>query len=180
MKSLNKESEMTGGKGPSLAVIFAVFFFILAPTVAFCTTGSDSVISGKAVKEIMTESLNRGKSICAVVGDMIKAGANTGDVVENAILLGHPACVVVKCAVEAGGKLEEVVAAAFRVGASSDVIVTCCVDGGAESAALAGIIERLCLPGLGYTPPAADRVNVPTFVSTLGGGGGASVSPFIP
>ncbi|HWR58202.1 MAG TPA: hypothetical protein VN328_04865, partial [Thermodesulfovibrionales bacterium] len=149
-------------------------------SIAFSALKTNSVITGKPVpvRDIMAESLSRGKTICAVVGDMIRAGENTGEVVENAILLGHPACVVVRCAVEAGGQLEDIVTAAFRVGANSDVIVTCSIDGGAQSAALAGIIERLCLPGLGYTPPVSGRPYVPTFVSTLGGA--ATASPFRP
>lgn len=166
-------------------VMFSLTFLLVLPSIAFSDVTTKPAATTRTVREIMAESLARGKTICIVVGDMIraanKAGQNiTGEVVENAILLGHPACVVVKCAVEAEGKLEDIVAAAFRVGASSDVIVTCCVDGGAEYAALARVIERLCLPGLGYTLPASSQVYVPALVSTLGGGGGASVSPFRP
>ncbi len=163
---------------------FLATFFLLCllvtPSVVFSDIRTNSVASAKPVKDIIAESLSRGKGICAVVGDMIRAGNNAGEVVDNAILMGNPACLVVKCAVEAGGKVEDVVSAAFRVGTSSDVIVTCCMDAGVESAALAGIIERLCLPGLGYTPPVSGQAYVPTFVSTLGGGGGVSVSPFRP
>ena len=159
-----------------LVVICLVF-----PSSAFSESkANSSATQGVYVSDIITQSLSQGKSICTAVGDLIKAGNNVEDVVQNAILLGYPSCVVVKCAVEAGGKLEDVVSAAFRVGASSDVIVTCCVEGGADSTVLARIIERLCLPGLGYTPPPADQVYVPTFVSTLGGGGGVSTSPFRP
>ncbi len=159
-----------------LAVLSLVF-----PSAVFSENkANSSTTQGVYVRDIIAQSLSKGKGICTVVGDLIRAGNNVSDVVENAILLGYPSCVVVKCAVEVGGKLEDVVSAAFRVGASSDVIVTCCVEGGADSTVLARIIERLCLPGLGYTPPPADQVYVPTFVSTLGGGGGVSTSPFRP
>ena len=164
-----------------IVMFFLLFVFLVVPAVAFSEIKANSATTpGVSVRDIIAQSLSQGKSICTVVGDMIKAGNNVADVVENAILLGYPACVVVKCAVEAGGKLEDVVSAAFRVGANSDVIVTCCIEGGADSMILARIIERLCLPGLGYTPPPADQVYVPTFVSTLGGGGGVSTSPFRP
>ncbi len=180
MRSSRKGREMMVRKHSLLTVCSVVFSLLLVSSTAFSEANSDPVVTGKPVKEIINESLSQGKGICTVVGDMIRAGNDTGETVESAILAGHSACTVVRCAVEAGGKLDDVVAGAFRAGASSDVIVTCCVDGGAESADLARIIERLGLPGLGYTPPAQNQVYVPTYVSTIGGGGGVSASPFRP
>jgi hypothetical protein len=170
-----------GRKQALFVVLSFLCVSIFIPVAASSAVTTNSAVAPAAtVRDIIAQSLSQGKTICDVVEETIKAGNNVLEVVENAILMGYPACIVVKCAVEAGGKLEDVVTAAFRVGASSDVIVTCCMEGGADSVILARIIERLCLPGLGYTPPPADQVYVPTFVSTLGGGGGTVTSPFRP
>lgn len=128
------------------------------------------------------EQIKKGRSICSIVEQFIRTEANASEVVECAIKAGHPACVVVRCAIEAGGKLEDVIVAAFRAGASSDVIVSCAIEGGAEPDALAAAVDRLALPGLGYTPPPAPVAFVPAFAPSIGGGGGGrrSVSPFLP
>lgn len=128
------------------------------------------------------EQIQKGKSICSVIGELIRSGYNVTDIVEESIKAGHSACIVVRCAIEAGGRLEDVIVAAFRAGASSDVIVSCAIEGGAEPDAISATIDRLALPGLGYTPPPAPVAFVPAFAPSIGGGGGGrrSVSPFQP
>lgn len=162
-------------------ILSAVFFISFLPSVALCGS-TNSASFDKPIRDMIADSLSKGKGICTVVGDMIKTGKDTSETVRNAILMGHPACVVVRCAVETGAKLEEVIIAAFRAGATSDIIVTCAVDGGADHGALARAIERLGLPGLGYTPPPIIPAYTPTFAPTIGGGGGGrgTVSPFSP
>lgn len=169
------------GKGTASFLRYTIIFLILTtPAITFSETGTTPPATVRAVRDIMVEQFSRGRTVCSVVEDMIKAGYNTTEIVETAILMGHPACLVVKCALEAGGKLEDVVTAAFRVGASADVIVTCSIAGGAESTALARIIERFCLSGMGFTPFSTDQTYLPTITPTIGGGGGVSASPFRP
>lgn len=165
--------------------MFSVIALITLLSVYPLSVHSDirtDVAANRPAREIITDALSKGNGICTVVGDVIKAGGNTADTVENAIMMGHPSCVVVRCAIAAGGQLEDVIISAFRAGASSDVITTCAVEGGADTDALARAIERFALPGLGYTPPAPTyTVYIPTFVPTIGGGGGGeSTSPFRP
>jgi hypothetical protein len=138
--------------------------------------------SDNTIRDSIAEALSGGKDVCAVVSELIRSGKNTTEIVNNTIVMGHPACEVVRCAIEVGGVLEDVIVGAFRAGATSDVIVTCCIEGGAEAEALARAIERLGLPGLGYTPPPAAPAYTPTFAPAIGGGGGGrgTVSPFRP
>ncbi len=154
---------------------------MLLPASAPCQVRNNGA-SDTSIRQSISDELSRGKDVCAVVTDMIRSGKNTLEIVNNAIAMGHPACVVVRCAIEAGGTLEDVITGAFRSGATSDIIVTCAVEGGADPDALARAIERLGLPGLGYTPPPATTAYTPTFAPTIGGGGGGTgvVSPFRP
>jgi hypothetical protein len=115
-----------------------------------------------------------------VVREIIRTGNDTAETVNNSILMGYPACVVVRCAIEAGGKLEDVITAAYKAGATSDIIVTCLVEAGVDTDVLARTIERLGLPGLGYTPVATLPGYSPTFSQPIGGGGGGTVSPVRP
>jgi hypothetical protein len=155
--------------------LISLFLFSFAID-AFAISSNDSV------NTMIREQINKGRSICAAIGELIRSGTNVSDVVEGSIRAGHPACIVVRCAIEAGGRLEDVITAAFRAGASSDVIVSCAIEGGADPNAISMAIERLALPGLGYTPPPAPVAFVPAFAPSIGGGGGGrrSVSPFIP
>lgn len=171
-------------KRTGLFIAAAVILFVFAqplPGICSVAVGGD-IAFDPAIRNEMSNAFASGKGVCPVVSDMIRAGKDTLETVKNAVLLGHPACVVVKCAIDAGGKLEDVITGAFRAGAASDVIVTCLVDAGVDSNVLAGVIERLGLPGLGYTPVSAGPSYVPAFAPTIGGGGGGekSVSPFKP
>lgn len=145
-------------------------------------TGVEAVSQDDSIKAFIQEHIQKGRSICSAVGELVRSGTNVSDVVEESIRAGHSACIVVRCAIEAGGRLEDVIVAAFRAGASSDVIVSCAIEGGAEPDAIASAIDRLALPGLGYTPPPAPVAFVPAFAPAIGGGGGGrrSVSPFSP
>ena len=155
-----------------------IFFVLVMPYPAPCEVRSQAPVD-KFVRDLIVEGLAKGKGICTVVGDMIKGGKDCSQTVNNAIVMGHPACVVVRCAIEAGGRLEDVITAAYRAGATSDIIVTCLIEGGADPDVVARIIERLGLPGLGYTPPPVAPVYSPTFAPAIGGGGGGTgtVSP---
>ena len=164
------------------ALLFSVVLLImLFPSFALCQVRNNGAFD-KSIRDSISDALSRGKGVCAVVTDMIRSGKDTSDTVNNAILMGHPACVVVRCAVEAGGRLDEVITGAFRAGATSDIIATCAIEGGADPEALARAIERLGLPGLGYTPPPTTPAYTPTFAPAIGGGGGGrgTVSPFKP
>lgn len=154
---------------------------IFLPVSAPCQVKNDNP-SDNAIRDRISEALSGGKDVCTVVSEMIRSGRNTTEIVNSTIVMGHPACEVVRCAIEVGGQLEDVIVGAFRAGATSDVIVTCCIEGGAEAEALARAIERLGLPGLGYTPPPAVPAYTPTFAPAIGGGGGGrgTVSPFRP
>ena len=166
---------------------FAVLLFsvvllgVLLPASAPCQVRNNGAFD-KSIRDSISDALSRGKGVCTVVADMIRSGKDTTETVNSAIMLGHPACVVVRCAIEAGGRFEDVITGAFRAGATSDVIVTCCIEGGADPEALARAIERLGLPGLGYTPPPTTPAYTPTFAPAIGGGGGGrgTVSPFKP
>ncbi|MCL5023984.1 MAG: hypothetical protein M1497_11590 [Nitrospirae bacterium] len=163
------------------AGVISLIFMVPLPGMSAVAVQGDTAFD-TSVRNEMSNSLATGKGVCPVVSEMIRAGRDTLETVKNAILLGHPACVVVKCAIEGGGKLEDVITGAFRAGAASDVIVTCLVEAGVDSNLLAGVIERLGLPGLGYTPLSAGPAYTPTFAPAIGGGGGgqSSVSPFKP
>lgn len=167
----------------SLAVLLSLAVLILALLApAPCGAQSGSPFD-TSVRNSITDGLARGKSICVVVGDMIRGGKDCSETVNNAIVMGHPACVVVRCAIEAGGKLDDVITAAYRAGATPDIIVTCLLEAGVDTDALARTIERLGLPGLGYTPPPVAPAYTPTFAPTIGGGGGGgtgTVSPIRP
>jgi hypothetical protein len=160
-------------------VYMSLIFVILVIPYTASSEAPGTAPNDKSVHDLIVRSLSKGKGICTVVGDMIKGGTDCSRTVYNAIAMGHPACVVVRCAVEAGGRLEEVITAAYRSGATSDIIVTCLIEGGADPDAVARTIERLGLPGLGYTPPPAAPVYSPTFAPSIGGGGGGTgiVSP---
>lgn len=159
-----------------ILALLCFFFLTSGIKVTFAFSTNDSINS------FIQDQIKRGKSICSAIGELIRSGANVSEVVESSIKAGHQACVVVRCGIEAGGKLEDVIAGAFRAGASSDVIVSCAIEGGAEPDAIAAAVDRLALPGLGYTPPPAPVAFVPAFAPSIGGGGGGrrSVSPFLP
>lgn len=157
-------------------LVLSAFLLLSGIRVTFAASPDDSI------NILIQEQIKKGRSICVAVNELIRSGTSVSDVVEGAIRTGHPACVVVRCAIEAGGKLEDVIVAAFRAGSSSDVIVSCAIEGGAEPDAIAAAVDRLALPGLGYTPPPAPVAFVPAFAPSIGGGGGGrrSVSPFLP
>lgn len=159
-------------------ILVLLSFFILTSGVksTFAFSTNDSINS------FIQDHIKRGSSICSAVGELVRSGANVSEVVESSIKAGHQACIVVRCCIEAGGKLEDIIVAAFRAGASSDIIVSCAIEGGAEPDAIAAAVDRLALPGLGYTPPPAPIAFVPAFAPSIGGGGGGrrSVSPFLP
>ncbi len=163
-------------------LLFSVVVLIsLLPASAPCQVGNKGALDN-SVRDSIADALSGGKGICSVVSDMIRSGGNTSDIVNNAIAMGHPACVVVRCAIQAGGKLEDVITAAYRAGATSPVIVTCLIEAGVDTDVLARTIERLGLPGLGYTPPPVTPGYTPTFAPVIGGGGGGTgtVSPVQP
>jgi len=151
-------------------------FVLLIPMPCNALEGSSLDTS---VHDLIVEGLAKGQDICRVVGDLIREGKECSETVNNSISMGYPACVVVRCAIEAGGKLEDVISAAYRAGTTADIIVTCLVEAGIDTDTLASTIERLGLPGLGYTPPSATTPYTPTFAPTIGGGGGI-VSPIRP
>ncbi len=160
-----------------LAGLLILVLLLLSPSVY--GSQSESPLD-TPVRDLIIAGLNQGKSVCAVVQELIRAGRDCSEIVNNSIVMGHPACVVVRCAIEAGGKLEDVITAAYRAGATADIIVTCLVEAGVDTDVLASTIERLGLPGLGYTPPPAGAGYSPTFAPTIGGGGGGIVSPIRP
>ncbi len=164
-----------------LAMPGVIFFLLAFSHTAPCDAQNGNPFDA-SIREQIAAGLNKGQGICAVVGNMIRSGKDCSDTVNNAIVMGHPACVVVRCAIEAGGKLEDVVSAAYKAGATSDIIVSCLVDEGVDTDMLARTIERLGLPGLGYTPPPVTPGYTPTFAPDIGGGGGGrgTVSPAKP
>jgi len=166
----------------SFAVLPGLISLVLVLLYAVPCGAQNGTPFDSSIRDLITAGLSKGQSICTVVGDMIRTGKDCSETVNNAIVLGHPACVVVRCAIEAGGKLEDVITAAYRAGATSDIIVSCLVDAGVDTDVLARTIERLGLPGLGYTPPPVATGYTPSFAPAIGGGGGGggTVSPIRP
>ncbi len=166
-----------GKRSPAIA---AGFFVIALLLLSHPVHAQNEQPLETPVRDFILAGLNQGKSICTVVQELIRTGKDCSEIVNNSIVMGHPACVVVRCAIEAGGKLEDVITAAFRAGATADIIVTCLVEAGVDTDVLARTIERLGLPGLGYTPPPVTAGYSPAFAPAIGGGGGGTVSPIKP